>query len=373
MKTRATRNGSAFTLIELLVVVAIIALLISILLPSLGAAREQAKMTKCLANMRSAAQGAMNMSSERGRIQVVTDMVGLSLADPQRTRYMYGDGGELLAWPVAFAKAAGQPLRNNWDWGVRAIDYNQAKSRKDRMKTDQQVYTCPSDRMRFASPYYPRVKTQGGGGITDNNGLFGNGDPDFPVSPTPETAYWGLLSYGINEDVVGAEVSESFNGNVVKPACWRAVNVNSGTSVTCFECKGEFAYPPVHPCGDREYGRRLQGNIDKVYRPGDVGLMFETGRDDDKQQIDGKTNLVMTGGGSITGPYFADFQWVEWKRVPLARHTRGALNVVFLDGHGGVMRPSKWKATTTAGAPPKLPVEYSPQVRVSPYPPAEAP
>ncbi len=67
------RPRQGFTLIELLVVVAIISMLISILLPSLKLAKEKARTTKCMVNLRSIGQALMACETETGGYTPIWD------------------------------------------------------------------------------------------------------------------------------------------------------------------------------------------------------------------------------------------------------------------------------------------------------------
>src|SRR6201995_749189 len=80
---RPSAARSAFTLVELLVVIGIIALLISILLPTLARAREQANRAKCASNLRQIALGAIMYAQEnKGKFPRTYYAPGQGLLNP---------------------------------------------------------------------------------------------------------------------------------------------------------------------------------------------------------------------------------------------------------------------------------------------------
>jgi prepilin-type processing-associated H-X9-DG protein/prepilin-type N-terminal cleavage/methylation domain-containing protein len=128
---RPTRvsGAPAFTLVELLVVIGIIALLVGILLPTLGRARESASAVKCMANMRQIGQAIVIYVGESKGVLPI----GLAIDGQPMDLGTYR--GESLDWTTLLTKVMKRGVGAGYD-SQQAVGQTHAGVRE--------VFFCPT-------------------------------------------------------------------------------------------------------------------------------------------------------------------------------------------------------------------------------------
>jgi prepilin-type N-terminal cleavage/methylation domain-containing protein/prepilin-type processing-associated H-X9-DG protein len=320
----SSRNRG-FTLVELLVVIGIIALLISILLPTLNKAREAANVAKDLANLRQMATVLMIEQSERGHIQTTSASDTAGNDDPGHTKYLWVyDTNNPSQVKVA-------------DWVTAMTTYMNIKVKGGQAVIPgtplSPVFQCPDDPCQ-------------------NGNDFGPSGPGYCAGPNvdyvnPPLSYYGTnylpVSYGINIDIACVKDPK---------ASGQQTMYDYGDSYI-----GVYHGPNSNAYGLATIGDGANARLDKVVKPADTLLFgdcgnrpYDNGSQQDRQDaLDFTTNYMPYNGGSSanwgTLAGIMDTSWLR-NRIPLTRHDNhatnyanngsgrgGRLNIAFCDGH----------------------------------------
>jgi prepilin-type N-terminal cleavage/methylation domain-containing protein len=133
---RAARRASAFTLVELLVVIAIIGVLVALLLPAVQAAREAARRTQCMNQVKQMMLSMHNHESAKGAFPG-----GGIHPWPRIEDYLSGPGGSPLG-----------PDKQGISWAFQILPYLEGqqvyniKTELQMERTAVPMFYCPSRR-----------------------------------------------------------------------------------------------------------------------------------------------------------------------------------------------------------------------------------
>lgn len=301
----------AFTLIEVLVVVAIIALLVAILLPSLQNAREQARATACMSNMRQAANGTL-----------------MALVETQMRKER---------WSV------------NYGWATQSLRINQGQTG---------IFRCPSDPDPKLVPAVLARLYEGGTyrGQTSSDGLFnkvfreGNQWSNDIQDSVHGQEFGGdavgndvdlVLSYTATADQKFADVSVS-----EKEASWR-FDVSTYKDATIWVDANTSSGVKTVPILSLSYAvsansglRNVKGNPAMIVEAGKLGVfpgdLTKQGNTIVKAEHLGRV-LRFRHGGNANMPALKGYDYTmrgHMGQFPDKRYTpRSQINISFLDGH----------------------------------------
>jgi prepilin-type N-terminal cleavage/methylation domain-containing protein len=279
------RRNNGFTLIELLVVISIIALLIGILLPALGAARRTARSAASLSNMRQMGIALVAYTAERRGYYPMHSSVTPNVhgTKPRWPDYLYTylQNAEIFRSP-------------NLD--AREIDTFSVVFWHEVSDTPAEAAALPgsSPSAKPAAPTSPAV--HGGYGL--NFQYIGNSRTPSGVSGTFH-ARDGTDIIAASNTVVLGDTAGSRNGN--------ASNQPGDGGAT-------YALDP--PLGSMTLGSI--GSRRSSATPGPGQAYYQTGNDEN------------------TGPYDPNFQYLV--RSAPAERNNGAAGFTFADGHGKMMK-----------------------------------